>query len=117
MEVMATEEPCDIACRFGDGLLAIEDYPQGFPRPGKDSLLRLAFFFLHTHCISTHRFIYLCFGSLNVAAKHPYPFNDSVVIYIRHIGPGVCVGQAWQEGKEVQQVPQRLCSDILMVKQ
>ncbi|KAL0683319.1 hypothetical protein Bca4012_050167 [Brassica carinata] len=83
MEVMATEEPCDIACRFGDGLLAIEDYPQGFPRP----------------------------------AKHPYPFNDSVVIYIRHIGPGVCVGQAWQEGKEVQQVPQRLCSDILMVKQ
>ncbi|KAL0877957.1 hypothetical protein Bca101_027663 [Brassica carinata] len=69
MEVMATEEPCDIACRFGDGLLAIEDYPQGFPRP----------------------------------AKHPYPFNDSVVIYIRHIGPGVCVGQAWQEGKELQQ--------------
>ncbi|EFH63730.1 hypothetical protein ARALYDRAFT_476439 [Arabidopsis lyrata subsp. lyrata] len=83
MEVMATEEPCDVACKFGDGLLAIEDYPQGFPRP----------------------------------AKHPYPFNDSVVIYIRHIGPGVCVGQAWQEGKELQQVPQRLCSDILMVKQ
>ncbi|KAJ0229236.1 WD repeat protein [Hirschfeldia incana] len=83
MEVMATEEPCDIACRFGAGLLAIEDYPQGFPRP----------------------------------AKHPYPFNDSVVIYIRHIGPGVCVGQAWQEGKELQQVPQRLCSDILIVKQ
>ena len=78
---------------------------------------QLFFFFLRTHCISTHRFIYLCFGSLNVAAKHPYPFNDSVVIYIRHIGPGVCVGQAWQEGKEVQQVPQRLCSDILMVKQ
>ncbi|XP_010428213.1 PREDICTED: uncharacterized protein LOC104712916 isoform X2 [Camelina sativa] len=83
MEVMATEEPCDAACKFGDGLLAIEDYPQGFPRP----------------------------------SKHPYPFNDSVVIYIRHIGPGVCVGQAWQEGKELQQVPQRLCSDILMVKQ
>ncbi|ESQ27881.1 hypothetical protein EUTSA_v10018923mg [Eutrema salsugineum] len=83
MEVMATEEPCDIACNFGDGLLAIEDYPKGFPPP----------------------------------AKHPYPFNDSVVIYIRHIGPGVCVGQAWQEGKELQQVPQRLCSDILMVKQ
>ncbi|AAD55656.1 Hypothetical protein [Arabidopsis thaliana] len=66
MEVMATEEPCDVACKFGDGLLAIEDYPQGFPRP----------------------------------AKHPYPFNDSVVIYIRHIGPGVCVGQAWQEDTE-----------------
>ncbi|CAA7043093.1 unnamed protein product [Microthlaspi erraticum] len=58
MEVMATEEPCDIACTFGNGLLDIEDYPQ---------------------------------------AKHPYPFNDSVVIYIRHIGPGVCIGQAWQE--------------------
>ncbi|KAF8052487.1 hypothetical protein N665_1555s0012 [Sinapis alba] len=83
MDVMAAEEPCDIACKFGDGLLDIEDYPQGFPQP----------------------------------AKHPYPFNDSVVIYIRHIGPGVCVGQAWQEGKELQQVPQRLCSDILMVKQ
>ncbi|KAH0915612.1 hypothetical protein HID58_030058 [Brassica napus] len=32
-EDMATEEPCDIACRFCDGLLAIQDYPQGFPRP------------------------------------------------------------------------------------
>ncbi|KAH0939604.1 hypothetical protein HID58_007065 [Brassica napus] len=32
-EDMATEEPCDITCRFCDGLLAIQDYPQGFPRP------------------------------------------------------------------------------------
>ena len=51
MEVMATEEPCDIACRFGDGLLAIKDYPQGFPRPGKDSMLRLVFFSC-THIVS-----------------------------------------------------------------
>lgn len=41
MEVMATEEPCDVACKFGDGLLAIEDYPQGFPRPGKTHCLYL----------------------------------------------------------------------------
>ncbi|CAF1696691.1 unnamed protein product [Brassica napus] len=37
-EDMATEEPCDIACRFCDGLLAIHDYPQGFPRPGKKGI-------------------------------------------------------------------------------
>ncbi|KAG5237961.1 WD repeat protein [Salix suchowensis] len=48
--------------------------------------------------------------------KHPYPFDDQVVIYIRHVGPGVLVGQAWQEGKELQQVPQKLCDEILMVK-
>lgn len=50
-------------------------------------------------------------------AKHPYPFNDQVVIYVRHIGPGVLVGQAWQEGKELQQVPKKLCGEILMVKE
>ncbi|KAL6585271.1 hypothetical protein OROMI_004560 [Orobanche minor] len=49
-------------------------------------------------------------------AKHPWPFNDQVVIYIRHVGPGVLVGQAWQEGKELQQVPKKLCREILMVK-
>uniref|UniRef100_A0A2P2LVD6 Uncharacterized protein LOC103328729 n=1 Tax=Rhizophora mucronata TaxID=61149 RepID=A0A2P2LVD6_RHIMU len=48
--------------------------------------------------------------------KHPYPFNDQIVVYVRHVGPGVLVGQAWQEGKELQQVPQKLCEEILMVK-
>ncbi|PNT18592.1 hypothetical protein POPTR_010G250100v4 [Populus trichocarpa] len=51
-----------------------------------------------------------------IPEKHPYPFDDQVVIYIRHVGPGVLVGQAWQEGKELQQVPQKLCDEILMVK-
>ncbi|XP_034695392.1 uncharacterized protein LOC117921582 isoform X1 [Vitis riparia] len=50
------------------------------------------------------------------AAKHPWPFNDQVVIYVRHVGPGVLVGQAWQEGKALEQLPQKLCSEILMVK-
>ncbi|XWS20783.1 hypothetical protein CRYUN_Cryun31cG0132300 [Craigia yunnanensis] len=49
--------------------------------------------------------------------KHPYPFSDQVVIYIRHVGPGVLVGQAWQEGKKLDQVPQKLCGEILMVKE
>ncbi|KAH0865335.1 hypothetical protein HID58_082546 [Brassica napus] len=49
-------------------------------------------------------------------AKHPYPLNYRVVIYIQHIGVGVCVGHAWQEGKELQRVLQRLCTGILMVK-
>ncbi|GMH14105.1 hypothetical protein Nepgr_015946 [Nepenthes gracilis] len=48
--------------------------------------------------------------------KHPWPFDDQVVIYVRHVGPGVMVGQAWQEGKELEQVPKKLCSEILMVK-
>lgn len=50
------------------------------------------------------------------AAKHPWPFNDQVMIYVRHVGPGVLVGQAWQEGKALEQLPQKLCSEILMVK-
>ncbi|KAM3375179.1 hypothetical protein P3S68_013893 [Capsicum galapagoense] len=50
-------------------------------------------------------------------AEHPWPFNDEIVIYIRHAGPGVMVGQAWQEGKALQQVPKKLCGEILMVKE
>ena len=33
-EVMSTEQPCDLAYDFGDGHLDLEEYPQGFPRPG-----------------------------------------------------------------------------------
>lgn len=50
------------------------------------------------------------------AVKHPYPFNDQVVIYVRHLGPGVSVGQAWQEGNKLEQIPQKICGEILMVK-
>lgn len=81
-EVMSTEQPCDFAYEFGDGLLDIHEYPQGFPRP----------------------------------VKHAYPFNDQVVVYVRHLGPGVLIGQAWQEGKALEQVPRKLCGEILMVK-
>lgn len=48
--------------------------------------------------------------------KHPYPFNDHIVIYVRYLGPGVSVAQAWQEGNNLEQVPRKLCSEILMVK-
>jgi len=50
------------------------------------------------------------------AAKHPYPFNDQFVVYVRSLGPGVSVGQAWQEGTKLEQVPRKLCGEILMVK-
>ncbi|OWM69524.1 hypothetical protein CDL15_Pgr013985 [Punica granatum] len=33
-EVMSTEQPCDLACEFGDGLFDLQDYPEGFPKPG-----------------------------------------------------------------------------------
>ena len=36
---MSTEQPCDLAYDFGDGLLDLEEYPQGFPRPGGIILL------------------------------------------------------------------------------
>ncbi|KAJ1429232.1 hypothetical protein SESBI_08588 [Sesbania bispinosa] len=81
-EVMSTEQPCDLAYEFGDGLYDIKELPLGFPRP----------------------------------VKHPYPFNDQLVMYVRHLGPGVSVGQAWQEGKKLEQVPRKLCGEILMVK-
>lgn len=50
------------------------------------------------------------------SGRHPYPFNDQVVVYIRQLGPGVLVGQAWQEGKALDQVPRKLFEEILMVK-
>ncbi|KAK1291787.1 hypothetical protein QJS10_CPB17g00114 [Acorus calamus] len=81
-EVMPTEQPCDLAFEFGDGLLDLQDYPEGFPKP----------------------------------AIHPFPFDDHLAIYIRHAGPGLLVGQAWQEGKELEQVPKKFCGEILMVK-
>ncbi|KAK4365666.1 hypothetical protein RND71_013546 [Anisodus tanguticus] len=82
-EVISTEEPCDLAYEFKDGILDLPDFPRGFPKP----------------------------------AEHPWPFNDEIVIYVRHAGPGVMVGQAWQEGKALQQVPKKLCGEILMVKE
>lgn len=81
-EVMSTEQPCDLAYEFGDGLLDLHDFPEGFPEP----------------------------------EEHRWPFNDHLVIYIRHAGPGVLVGQAWQEGKDLEQVPKKFCGEILMVK-
>ncbi|KAL8138840.1 hypothetical protein V2J09_004843 [Rumex salicifolius] len=81
-EVMPTEQPCDLACELGDGLLDILDLPPGLPKP----------------------------------TKHPKPFDDHVVVYIRHVGPGVMVGQAWQEGLDLEQVPKKFCGEILMVK-
>lgn len=40
-EVMATEQPCDLAYEFGDGLFDLYDYPQGFPEPGVESVYYL----------------------------------------------------------------------------
>ena len=34
-EVMPTEQPCDLAYEFGDGLLDLRDYPEGFPLSGE----------------------------------------------------------------------------------
>lgn len=54
--------------------------------------------------------------SFHFAAKHLYPFNDQLLVYVRYLGPGVLVGQAWQEGKALEQVPRKLCAEILMIK-
>lgn len=34
-EVMSTEQPCDLAYEFGDGLYDIKELPIDFPRPGR----------------------------------------------------------------------------------
>lgn len=49
-------------------------------------------------------------------AKHPWPFNDQLVVYIRSAGPNVLVGQAWQEGRELEQVPQKFLGELVMIK-
>ncbi|KAH9304047.1 hypothetical protein KI387_008451, partial [Taxus chinensis] len=36
-------------------------------------------------------------------AKHLWPFNDQLVIYIRSAGPNILVGQVWQEGRKLEQ--------------
>eukprot|EP01018_Ginkgo_biloba_P007207 Gb_40028 [translate_table: standard] len=81
-EVVATEEPCDLACEFGEGQVHLLDLPAHFPKP----------------------------------AKHPGPFNDQLVVYIRSAGPGVLVGQAWQEGRELEQVPKKFLGELLLIK-
>ncbi|KAJ3699078.1 hypothetical protein LUZ61_002783 [Rhynchospora tenuis] len=81
-EVMATEQPCDLAYEFGDGNYNPLIFPDGFPIP----------------------------------EEHKWPFNDQLVIYIRHAGPGIMVAQAWQEGRSLEQVPKKFCGEILMIK-
>lgn len=54
--------------------------------------------------------------SLYIAVKHSWPFNDQVIVYVRYVGPGLLIGQAWQEGAALEQVPRKLFSEILMVK-
>lgn len=39
MEVMSTEQPCDVAYEFGNGLLDPWKIPAGFPKPGKTNQL------------------------------------------------------------------------------
>lgn len=172
-EVMSTEQPCDLAYEFGDGMLNLPEYPQEYPKPGSASsphhcntwlaacvsfwvsCLVSASYYSRIPCMWSPTYISIFSGCLEekrvwkhelmslicllcllewstddlssivnanlalnlfIAAKHPWLFNDQVVIYIRHVGPGVMVGQAWQEGKALQQVPKKLCSEILMVK-
>lgn len=54
--------------------------------------------------------------SFPMPAKHPWPFNDQLVVYIRSAGPNVLVGQAWQEGKELEQVPQKFLGELVLIK-
>ena len=55
-EVMSTGQPCDLAYDFGDGLLDLQEYPQGFPKPGEIILVWVvAVFSCHKHsclCLS-----------------------------------------------------------------
>lgn len=39
-EVMSTEQPCDLAYEFKDGLLDLPDFPHGFPKPGESYCIR-----------------------------------------------------------------------------
>lgn len=34
-EVMSTEQPCDLAYEFRDGLFDLDEFPSGFPKPGE----------------------------------------------------------------------------------
>jgi len=60
--------------------------------------------------------LFFSFSPITLTVEHRWPFNDHLVIYVRHAGPGVLVGQAWQEGKDLEQVPKKFCGEMLMVK-
>ncbi|XP_051147927.1 uncharacterized protein LOC127263044 [Andrographis paniculata] len=93
-EVTATEQPCDIAYEFGDGVVNLAGAGAGAGAGEGGYLQGLGF---------------------PKPSKHPWPWNDEVVVYVREVGPGVAVGQAWQEGVALQQLPKKLCNEMLMV--
>ncbi|XP_020578372.1 uncharacterized protein LOC110023346 isoform X2 [Phalaenopsis equestris] len=37
-EIISTEQPCDLAYEFGDGLLGLSEFPEGFPMPSIGSI-------------------------------------------------------------------------------
>ncbi|XP_057824257.1 uncharacterized protein LOC131036391 isoform X2 [Cryptomeria japonica] len=49
-------------------------------------------------------------------AKNLRPFNDELVVYIRSAGPSVLVGQVWQEGRKLEQVPQKFLGELILIK-
>ncbi|KAB2610925.1 hypothetical protein D8674_018957 [Pyrus ussuriensis x Pyrus communis] len=113
-EVMPTEQPSGLAYVFGDGLFDLQEYPEGFPRPG----IYFPIYPMQCGIFSMgHSLLDLLLDFNRFTEITPMFFSrGKVVVYVHHLGPGVSVGQAWQEGKKLQQVPQKLCSDILRVK-
>lgn len=56
------------------------------------------------------------FFVVGFAVKHLPPFNDKACDYLRAVGPGVLVGQAWVEGRKLEQFPRQLFGEFMMVQ-
>ncbi|CAI7793182.1 unnamed protein product, partial [Closterium sp. NIES-53] len=47
---------------------------------------------------------------------HPPIFDDDFRDYVRAAGPGVIVGQSWQEGREVDAEPRQFLGEFILIR-
>ncbi|CAI5938347.1 unnamed protein product [Closterium sp. NIES-64] len=137
--VLATDEPCDLSFDYESGQLHLKDsgLPEGFPDPrtmcgrggaGGDSGAVMAggaerggrgqMGFLHLRSIlrSPPFRINLSCLSPTLSGPHPPIFDDDFRDYVRAAGPGVIVGQSWQEGREVDAEPRQFLGEFILVR-
>eukprot|EP00850_Spirogloea_muscicola_P005786 SM000027S09567 [mRNA] locus=s27:32911:34821:- [translate_table: standard] len=87
VDVAATEEVCELSLEYGDGQLALA-------RPGGGGLP----------------------PSFPMPRRHPHPFSDAMYDHVRAAGPGVLVGQSWQEGRQPDALPRKYLSEFVLVR-
>eukprot|EP00850_Spirogloea_muscicola_P023948 SM000410S15573 [mRNA] locus=s410:29643:31922:- [translate_table: standard] len=87
MDIAATEEVCELSLEYGGGQLALA-------QPGGGGLP----------------------PSFPMPRRHLHPFSDAMYDHVRAAGPGVLVGQSWQEGRQPDALPRKYLSEFVLVR-